>query len=155
MRRKYFVLIPLLTILFIWGNSLMPASISHILSGYARESINLLFHSVGDTTILSNDSGVRKLAHVIEYGVLGLSLTWLVRDRLEIKLAAVALSGFLISLIDETIQLFSTGRSSEIKDIWIDFSGFMTGMLVVLCMAGIRKKQERAGVKHEKVKNNH
>ena len=39
------------------------------------------------------------------------------------------LGGLLTALTDETIQLFVPGRSGQVTDIWIDFSGVMTAFL--------------------------
>ena len=35
------------------------------------------------------------------------------------------------------IQLFVPGRSGQVTDIWIDFSGVMTGLLVGLILLGL------------------
>ena len=46
------------------------------------------------------------------------------------------LGGLLTALTDETIQMFSDGRSSQLTDVWLDFSGVMAGILVGLfCLA--------------------
>lgn len=45
-----------------------------------------------------------------------------------------ALAGLLTALTDETIQLFSGGRSSQVTDIWIDFGGVVTGMVLALAL---------------------
>ena len=50
---------------------------------------------------------------------------------------AIALALVLIPSIDETIQLFVPGRSGQVTDIWIDFSGVMTGLLVGLILLGL------------------
>ena len=47
------------------------------------------------------------------------------------------LGGLLTALTDETIQLFVPGRSGQVTDIWIDFSGVMTGLLVGLILLGL------------------
>ncbi len=39
------------------------------------------------------------------------------------------LGGLLTALTDETIQLFVPGRSGQVTDVWIDFSGVLTGLL--------------------------
>ena len=39
--------------------------------------------------------------------------------------------GLLLAIITETIQLFVKGRSGEITDILIDFSGYLLGALIV------------------------
>ncbi|HBE10387.1 MAG TPA: VanZ family protein, partial [Lachnospiraceae bacterium] len=38
----------------------------------------------------------------------------------------------------ETIQLFIPGRAGMIKDVWIDFSGFMTGFILVTVVRKLR-----------------
>ena len=47
------------------------------------------------------------------------------------------LGGLLTALTDETIQLFVPGRSGQVTDIWIDFSGVMTGLLVGFILLGL------------------
>ena len=37
---------------------------------------------------------------------------------------------FLAAMTDETIQLFSPGRASRVADVWIDFAGLLTGLLL-------------------------
>ena len=46
------------------------------------------------------------------------------------------LGSLLTALTDETIQMFSDGRSSQLTDVWLDLSGAMAGILVGLfCLA--------------------
>ena len=40
--------------------------------------------------------------------------------------------GIAVALADETIQLYTPGRSSSVWDVWLDFSGVMAGILVGL-----------------------
>ena len=47
------------------------------------------------------------------------------------------LGGVLTALTDETVQLFVPGRSGQVTDIWIDFSGVMTGLMVGLILLGL------------------
>ncbi len=42
------------------------------------------------------------------------------------------LGGVLTALTDETIQIFSAGRSSQVTDVWLDFAGVLAGILVGL-----------------------
>lgn len=44
-----------------------------------------------------------------------------------------AFAGLITALMDETIQLFSAGRSSQVTDVWIDFAGCVVG--IVVCTA--------------------
>ncbi len=42
------------------------------------------------------------------------------------------LAGVLTALTDETIQLFSEGRSSQVTDVWLDSAGVLVGILIAL-----------------------
>lgn len=129
--------------LLIWGNSMRTAAQS------AQQSTSLLswltpwLNAVGIPpegfhTIL------RKLAHFSEYGLLGVLWTselWLGphgekrRGTIE-RLSFCMLTAFL----DESIQLFVPGRSGEIRDVWIDTAGALTGIVITTCLACIATK---------------
>lgn len=120
----------LLTLCFIWGNSLMPASVSGAFSDWVG---TVLSHIFGGVVRPDTGHGVlRKLAHGTEYLVLGTELTVLLWWMLQKPWSLLALSGASAALIDETIQLFIEGRSGAIRDVWIDLGGFAVGIL--LCM---------------------
>lgn len=72
-----------------------------------------------------------KAAHVTEYMALGffLSLALSALNRRGRARDVVAL-GFLIACIDETLQLFSPGRSSQMTDVVIDTCGVILGVAV-------------------------
>ena len=44
------------------------------------------------------------------------------------------LGGVLTALTDETIQLFSDGRSGQVTDVWLDSAGVLTGILVAIVL---------------------
>ena len=44
------------------------------------------------------------------------------------------LGGVLTALTDETIQLFSEGRSSQVTDVWLDSAGVLAGILVAIVL---------------------
>ncbi len=49
------------------------------------------------------------------------------------QIIIIALSfGLLMGLVTETIQLYVPGRSGEITDVLIDFSGYLLGFLIIL-----------------------
>ena len=37
---------------------------------------------------------------------------------------------FAVPFLDETIQLFTEGRSGQISDVWLDMAGIVTGIMV-------------------------
>lgn len=81
------------------------------------------------------DHIVRKLAHFCEYALEGFLLTLCLRvytRHFFVHISWPILGGLLTALTDETIQMFSDGRSSQLTDVWLDFSGGMAGILVGL-----------------------
>lgn len=121
-----------LTLLFIWGNSLMPAAISGAFSGWVKEVLSRFFTLVEET---EGDGVLRKLAHGTEFAVLGGELLLLGSIR-SWQWSQVLLGGFGTAFLDETIQLFVEGRSGAIRDVWIDMGGFCVGVL--LCWVVLR-----------------
>ena len=140
------VIFPILTVLMvilIWAHSFMPADMSADESGLIVKLISDIFHITGSNT----DHIVRKCAHFSEYFVLGI----LVAIDCALYLKKIfclfpVFCGLLTPQIDETIQLFSPGRSGELFDVWLDFSGYMTGLIfvgVIYCVlkkSGIKQK---------------
>jgi VanZ family protein len=90
---------------------------------------------------------IRKLAHLTEYGMLGLflyhSFTFRQPERWNARSAvsAVVVAG-LFSLTDEYHQSFVPGRTASIVDCGIDTFGAVLGML--LLYAGRRIQNLRA-----------
>lgn len=80
-------------------------------------------------------------AHVTEYMALGffLSLVLSALNRRGRARDVVAL-GVFIACIDETLQLFSFGRSSQVTDVVIDTCGVILGVAVAFVL---RKWMER------------
>ena len=80
---------------------------------------------------------VRKLAHFCEYMLEGflLMLCMRVYSRHPLRHITVPmLGGVLTALTDETIQLFSEGRSSQVTDVWLDSAGVLAGILVAIVL---------------------
>ena len=75
---------------------------------------------------------VRKLAHLTEFTILGSVLYTILRRYITYGtvIKTIAL-GILIASLDEFIQLFSPGRSSQLSDILIDTIGVILGILLV------------------------
>jgi VanZ family protein len=143
-KRKYILIVLIiLTLCFIWGNSIMPAEISGAISERIKDIINFLLDGIGRGEALSGDGVLRKIAHASEFGLLGIELILLHRNAMKEKLTTIALYGLTVAVIDETLQLFSDGRAGLVKDVWIDFGGFTLGVLLILLIAfslGILKR---------------
>ena len=78
---------------------------------------------------------IRKCAHMAEFGSLGalillLLLTW--KDRIVTKYGIALAAVFATAGLDELTQKFVEGRSSQFKDVLIDFSGALISCTVLL-----------------------
>ncbi len=143
-----------LMLLFIWGNSLLPATASSRESGFvlrfAEPVVAVLQRLLeGRGVSLSEDVVVRKLAHFSEYAVLGvLMLALLIRPGLRSRPAASAGLCLAAALLDEGIQLFSPGRGASLRDVALDFAGACVGIALAALIVGLlRAARNKTGKK--------
>lgn len=77
---------------------------------------------------------VRKTAHFSEYFILSLLITLAYSECFNKKLniSFILLMCVLVALSDEYLQSFIPERGSMVRDVFIDFSGSLTQMILVL-----------------------
>lgn len=79
-----------------------------------------------DFVDVPSEHTIRKLAHFLEFSLLGW-LLWRTYSSFRISKATSAgyilLLGLLVAVVDEYIQSFSLGRSSQVSDVLLDFGG--------------------------------
>lgn len=120
------ILMVSLILLFIWGNSLLPAELSQAFSDWVK---NLL--TGGASGEGSGGSGLlRKIAHFTEFAALGMSLGWLF-GMLRKNVSFPFLMGAAAACVDETIQLFVPERGPGIFDVCLDTAGVAVGLLAL------------------------
>ena len=129
----------LVYICFIYGNSLTPASISSQESGFLLEKVRGAMESLGWEHLWLTEHIIRKTAHFAEYAVLG-GLTARAygsygRHRICNRDALMLI--FMVPFVDETIQIFSPGRSSQVTDVWLDSAGVLAGILTALVLMAL------------------
>ena len=128
-------------IVFIFSNSLQIADVSEGASGRVLGILQGILRHLGLPGAADRLTMhiVRKLAHFCEYALEGFLLTLCLRvytRHFFVHISWPILGGLLTALTDETIQMFSDGRSSQLTDVWLDLSGAMAGILVGLfCLA--------------------
>ena len=128
-RRFWWVLCALwLAVIFL--HSLMSAERSAAESGSLLAWLRGLFPAL-------TEHALRKLAHFSEFAVLGLLLAQCLRARITRPL----LAGVLCALADETVQLFVSGRSGEVRDVWIDFSGVAAAVAASFLVRFLRSRR--------------
>ena len=119
-------------LVFIWGNSLLPAELSSAFSQWVKGILQMLFPGS-----LSGEGGsglVRKLAHFCEFCTLGVLLTWLfgmLCRKMVLSKGLPLLCGAAAAGIDETIQCFVPGRGPSLRDVGIDTLGVLLGILLL------------------------
>lgn len=129
----------MLTICFIFGNSLESREVSKEKSGAVMEIVEPLFECfVGEGNVTNHL--IRKTAHFVEFFTLGVLLTarlllaFLSKEKQRysewsVPIGALA-SGVLVAATDETIQIFSH-RGAQVKDVLLDSSGVLTAVCLV------------------------
>ena len=127
MRKKLLILLLVLLLAFIWGQSLLSVETSSAESMSVLDILRpALVFIFGKAAVTHNF--VRKLAHFAEFFLLGATLfSLLPRGKWRLPLSAGLC--LLAALLDETIQIFS-GRGDQISDVWLDFSGAASGILL-------------------------
>ena len=129
-------------LLFIWGNSLLPASVSGAISSWVKGLLEIFVG--GDGTPSEGDGLLRKLAHFMEFASLGLLLGWRWSfSRKNMWILPTFVSGVSAACVDELLQHFSPGRAPRILDVGIDTLGVVLGIgLLILGKYIVRKKKQ-------------
>ena len=129
-------------IVFIFSNSLQIADVSEGASGRVLGMLQGILRHLGLPGAADRLTMhiVRKLAHFCEYTLEGflLMLCMRVYTRNYIwHISVPLLGGVLTALADETIQIYSPGRSSQVTDVWLDSAGVLAGILAALVLMAL------------------
>ena len=147
--RKYipFILIILMLVL-IFGSSSVNGPVSYSASGIIANAVKKLMTFLGDDnySVSTIEIIIRKLAHFFEYLMLTILLSIGFSNIMRNKWLSLLLGGFIgftVSLLDEGFIQAASSRNSSILDVFIDLSGIVTGMLVLVLffMLSIRLKK--------------
>ena len=152
------LLLTLLWLGFVFGNSLKDAAASSEQSSRVHEIVNEVASSIGIKEPISEHT-VRDMAHFIEFAVLaallcldlwGFGTVSLQKDtRKNLLWMALALpTCSLLAYLDEYLQTFSEGRGRDFLDVLIDTAGAAIGVagfmaLFLLTRLAITKKKNR------------
>lgn len=126
-----FALLILMTVGFIWGNSMKTVEQSSTQSTSVAELLRPVLDPHEKLQKPEFHNLVRKLAHVVEFFALGLFVVgfsvslgaYLAREFVSLPILMV----LLVAVTDEYIQYF-TGRGSLVTDVVLDFAGSLVGM---------------------------
>ena len=133
MKRWILYIVLCLIVFFIWDNSLQNGGTSDGFSLIFAKWIAPIANKLGFYgNIWALNRSIRKLAHLTEFTILGGVLYVVLRRYIEYGTVVKTIGvGIVIASLDEFIQLFSLGRSSQLSDVLIDTVGIIIGISVV------------------------
>ena len=133
MKRWILYMVLCLIVFFIWDNSLQNGGTSDGFSLIFAKWIAPIANKLGFYgNIWALNRIIRKLAHLTEFTILGGVLYVVLRRYIEYgTVVKTIVLGIVIASLDEFIQLFSLGRSSQLSDVLIDTVGIIIGISVV------------------------
>lgn len=143
MKNKIPLFMLVIWISFIFFNSLQPGNISGANSGRIVNQIVKVL-DVLNIQIEYNKLSliVRKGAHIFEFMVLAiLFFTVLINFPILHQLFLSLVFSISIAIIDETIQLFVSGRAGSIVDVGFDSIGVLIGLSICLLFVYFRKRK--------------
>ena len=131
-------------LLFIWVNSLLPASVSAAISGWVSQFLGFVLDGIGGG--MYGEGPLRKLAHFLEFASFGLLLGWRISMNKNKWIPPTFSLGVSVACVDELLQHFSPGRAPRITDVGIDTAGLLLGIsLLALGKYIVSKKQSNGG----------
>ena len=139
MRKKICIVLAIIWMIVIFYMSNQPASISSIHSGNTINIISKLplIGNIMDylTSINIGEFIVRKGAHMFSYCLLAILLFMSCYEE-DINKASIIsfFTTFLYACSEEFHQLFIPGRSGEFRDVIIDSTGSIIGILLTTLM---------------------
>ena len=151
-KRKILIVVFILSLILVWGQSCINKNDSETASDVLVNIIKPL-EEIKPNEIHTAEYNyynhlIRKSAHVLEFAIVGTELALIIlmfsrkkRNTIVVFVNAL-MSGMLIGLIDETIQIFSD-RGSQVSDVWFDVIGIGIGAGVVSIRYFIKKRQRK------------
>lgn len=138
---------------FIFSHSLVSADVSSGESGKIVDIITDVMDSVNiDVDENKIVKTVRKTAHFSEFFALGAVCYYLrfIISKHPLKGASFGvLYGIVVSLVDESLQYGSVGRSPEVLDVWIDVAGFCFSFFAFMLVFYLISKRLKSRAKRQ------
>jgi hypothetical protein len=141
------VLLWLLLVALASGSVASEANVEKAITGRSPSTTAGVAHAPDDGFALVPFvlNGLRKPAHVLVYGVLGLLLlralrrTWPETGKTLVAVAAVSAAG-LVAAVDETHQSFQAGRTGLFSDVLLDLAAGALAVYLVLRLQAKRRE---------------
>ena len=139
-----------LVLVYIFANSMQSGEGSIARSDRIIEKLQPIFgvssEEADDAVYADWNFFVRKSAHIIEFGALGIliggGMLYLYDRTRRLPLGAALFCALFIGLMDEYIQNF-TGRTSLVKDVLLDFAGALLGILISVGVYALLRRRKK------------
>lgn len=129
--RFVWLLVMAATVGFIWQQSTLAPAASSATSDAVGEVVVPIVGGPASPVGSFVDRFLRKIAHFVEFGVLGLeSEAYLARRHTPALTVLQFAFGLFVAGADELLQRF-TGRGSALADVGIDLAGFVLAALAL------------------------
>ena len=140
--------------IFIIVNACLSAGPSTEESNWIVEPTKTIINAIKPNTI--NENNIDQFSHFIRkfvghfslFIVSGVFTTLSVKfiyydlSKNSVKFAIIScISGLFLAILSEFIQLFAPGRSGELLDVLIDFSGYLLATLIIGLIVYMRNKK--------------
>lgn len=141
-----FALCVILTMVYIFSNSLKSQEKSNDTSTKITEQIKPIIDPEDKIPTKELNHKLRKTAHCIEFGVLGIFLA-LLFDGIKkcfnkTDVFAPLMFALSTAVADEYIQTFND-RGSQVEDVLIDFGGAIAGLILVFIFSMVLYKRSK------------
>ena len=135
--RWVWLLVMAATVGFIMQQSTVPPQQSAATSDAVTEIVVPLVGGPESTVGGFVQQFMRKIAHFIEFFVLGLEAAFYLRGRVSAPtFSLMALLGAAVAAADELLQRF-TGRGPAVTDVLIDLAGYLSGLGLTLLLLAL------------------
>ena len=117
------------------------AALSGKFGGFIEKILSSMEWLLGEVFLQWIKTYLRKIAHFVLYTLLG-ALVMAAICNIKLKSSVIkgvwsAIIGLAYSISDEIHQLFVEGRSGEVRDVLLDFSGVLVGIFITLFICKI------------------
>lgn len=139
---------------FIIVNSCLPGGASTSESNWIVKPVVDIINSIkpgtiDDTNVHALSSFIRKfIGHFSLFVVSGILTTLSIKylyynnkQKFVFFVVFAGISGLFLAILTELIQLFVPGRSGEIKDVMIDYSGYLLALIVIGLIVYFREQK--------------
>ena len=148
MKRWWRIVLPVAIVLwtlFIFSQSLLSAQASTVVSESVKDEFSWMWHDAGPTLrvdgeIITVSHLIRKVAHLAEFGLLG--LLWGGCGRTYDR-RWLWLWGLPTGAVDEGLQFLAPGRAPLAADVVLDTAGYLCGVAVILLVTYLWRKKKK------------